>query len=757
MNEAFAKHMNEEQAEAKLAELRRKGWSCLRLARSEVQIEFTTTLLNSMLAQGLPQAIRASEDMFATVNYDLNSRTCTVRIGFDHRSRSALELFKELLRAAKEQCLSVASSALHNDFPQEAQIFIADLTSYNEPNCAKKLSEQNKAKLKHSKELAEKYAPLGLLASQQGKSAQDEVLEHGGLCVFHDWKAVEHRAIALELDPDDSATWAKLEEDLAEAKRDTLNFLHIEVADSRPSVRSLLDWISNKKEKHTSWLSNLFGGAKKSDSRVSPSAPVTPLPSVLTKTLLADEWWPAIKEGRVDDVRRLLAGGMNPNASNDGWPLYIASNAGHAEVVTLLLEAGANVNAVNKDGCTALTGASIQGQTQVVKLLLTAGANVNTIGPAGFTAITLAADKGHAKVVKLLLEAGANVNAGKEATPTPLYMASMRGHPEVVKLLLDVGAIANLSSSDRSDLLATALSNGHIEVVKLLEAAEEIVKEPQATPVSAPPPLQPVLDKVLHHRPMNYYYADVDNQPIGPCTEKNLRQHHQQGTIHDNSWVIVEGEAEWKSYESLFSLPVDIGGKSADTSEALVGRVKEAIRIRNEGGRRWPEAEDLLKQVVSKCPNYTEAKFQLAHLWTSGARNKHLIGTSYTTEGDTQSIEHMFSSVDGLLKDVMQAEPGHPGPYYCYACWACLPLKESYSNMQKFYKEAQSRDAQTDPLYYVIHLDVGLAASKRGDRPQAVDAFYWAQRTGEAGDTAPGAEPAYTFWLEAKGRDGKPV
>jgi hypothetical protein len=128
MNEAFAKHMGEEQAERKLSELRQEGWSCLRLVRSEVPVEFTSPLMDAMLAQSLPQAIRASEDMFATVNYNLNSRTCTIRIGLNHRCGSAVELFKRLLSVAKTQGLCVESSLDQNELPQELRTCVAELS-----------------------------------------------------------------------------------------------------------------------------------------------------------------------------------------------------------------------------------------------------------------------------------------------------------------------------------------------------------------------------------------------------------------------------------------------------------------------------------------------------------------------------------------------------------------------------------------------------------------------------------------------------
>jgi len=60
--------------------------------------------------------------------------------------------------------------------------------------------------------------------------------------------------------------------------------------------------------------------------------------------------------GKVEEVRALLAAGANVNATegNDVTPMYMASQQGHADLVKLLLAAGANVNAACIDGTTPL-------------------------------------------------------------------------------------------------------------------------------------------------------------------------------------------------------------------------------------------------------------------------------------------------------------------------------------------------------------------------------------------------------------------
>ena len=70
-----------------------------------------------------------------------------------------------------------------------------------------------------------------------------------------------------------------------------------------------------------------------------------------------------------------------------------------------------------------------------IRKLIEAGANVNVINKYGATPLYVASSAGHTEVVKLLLEAGADVNKGMTDIFTPLFIASSNGHTGIVKLL----------------------------------------------------------------------------------------------------------------------------------------------------------------------------------------------------------------------------------------------------------------------------------------------------------------------------------
>ena len=86
---------------------------------------------------------------------------------------------------------------------------------------------------------------------------------------------------------------------------------------------------------------------------------------------------------------------------------------------------------------TPLSWAAENGYETVVKLLIENGAAVDSVNKNGQTPLSLAAEDGHEIVVKLLIENGAVVDLADKWDLTPLSYATKNGHEAVVKLLME--------------------------------------------------------------------------------------------------------------------------------------------------------------------------------------------------------------------------------------------------------------------------------------------------------------------------------
>lgn len=92
-------------------------------------------------------------------------------------------------------------------------------------------------------------------------------------------------------------------------------------------------------------------------------------------------------------------------------PLHIASRLGNVDIVMLLLQHGADLDAITKDMYTPLHIAAKEGQDEVAAVLLEHGANNTAATKRGFTPLHLAAKYGNIKVAKLLIQKDAPVDA----------------------------------------------------------------------------------------------------------------------------------------------------------------------------------------------------------------------------------------------------------------------------------------------------------------------------------------------------------
>jgi uncharacterized protein len=172
-------------------------------------------------------------------------------------------------------------------------------------------------------------------------------------------------------------------------------------------------------------------------------------------------------------VRKLLDAGADVNATQvDGMTaLHWAVYNDDAATARMLVRAGATVNAPNQYGVPPLSLASTNGNADLVKLLLEAGANAKATLPGGETVLMTAARAGNLDTVKALLARGADPNARERSDQTALMWAAAEGHAAVVRVLIDGGADIRAKVESGFTPLLFAVREGQIEVARtLLEA-----------------------------------------------------------------------------------------------------------------------------------------------------------------------------------------------------------------------------------------------------------------------------------------------
>lgn len=121
-----------------------------------------------------------------------------------------------------------------------------------------------------------------------------------------------------------------------------------------------------------------------------------------------------------------------PSAPAD---IYLAAKEGRLEKVRSLIAEGADINAVNAQGRSALMSAVYKRNRRIVRELLVEGADVNTVDAMGRTALMMAVIVGDHEIVQMLIDAGADVSVEDKGKNTAITLAERKDDKKLEKLL----------------------------------------------------------------------------------------------------------------------------------------------------------------------------------------------------------------------------------------------------------------------------------------------------------------------------------
>jgi|GEM_PF-2560460 hypothetical protein len=159
---------------------------------------------------------------------------------------------------------------------------------------------------------------------------------------------------------------------------------------------------------------------------------------------------------------------VNKACSDNETPLHVAAREGFTDIVIDLLNAGANIDALNDSHESSLLRSTRSGYENTVKILLQRGADPDVADKHAFTPLYVAVSKENQALVQLLLSGNANVNKKSYLGNSPLHKAVQNGNQKIVELLLARGADVNARNSQYKTPFHEAITGRQYNVIETL-------------------------------------------------------------------------------------------------------------------------------------------------------------------------------------------------------------------------------------------------------------------------------------------------
>ncbi|RQO35946.1 hypothetical protein DBR37_06235 [Herminiimonas sp. KBW02] len=187
----------------------------------------------------------------------------------------------------------------------------------------------------------------------------------------------------------------------------------------------------------------------------------------------------AAEEGDLAQLRVLLAAGVDINATNrqGRTAITLASLKQHYACVECLIAAGADINKQDQTCFNPFLLACLNNDLRLLRIVLPAQPDLNRLSRFGGVGLTPACEKGHLDIVReLLLHTEINVNHTNFVGWTPLLEAIILNdggskQQEIVRLLLEHGANPHMTDMWGKTPLFLAREKGYEEIAQLLIAA----------------------------------------------------------------------------------------------------------------------------------------------------------------------------------------------------------------------------------------------------------------------------------------------
>ncbi|XP_055944745.1 serine/threonine-protein phosphatase 6 regulatory ankyrin repeat subunit B-like [Argiope bruennichi] len=275
---------------------------------------------------------------------------------------------------------------------------------------------------------------------------------------------------------------------------------------------------------------------------------------------------------------------------------------GHAEIVTYLIDCGADVNTVSRDGTTALKLAVQRNRKDIVSILIKNNAEINAEIERDF--LLSAITSGHEDMVEYFLTRNpACCESGTEWYESPLHTAVLFGHLNIVKKLLQLQKTKDINAKNElfETPLHTATMNSYCEIARLLllNGADPNVRDPFSP-----------LDMAIR-----------------------IGDYEMVETLINNGANITQQDADGNS-----TIELAIFSKNLDIMERLLERSKFDINLKGRSGHTLLHyaaisgSLQLVKHLVAKGATFNSRD-------SSGAKPIHLA----TWEGHQDIVEYFLN------------------------------------------------------------------------------------------------------------------
>lgn len=186
----------------------------------------------------------------------------------------------------------------------------------------------------------------------------------------------------------------------------------------------------------------------------------------------------AAKQNNATLIAQLLKDGAQIDARDDSGAtaLLVATHANAVDAAKVLIDAGADVNAKDNIHDSPYLYAGARGHLDILNMTLAHGADLKSTNRFGGTALIPASERGHVDTVRTLIEAGVDVDHVNNLHWTALLEAVILGdgtdrYRQIVALLVDAGADVNLADGSAVTPLQHARQAGYQDIETVLRNA----------------------------------------------------------------------------------------------------------------------------------------------------------------------------------------------------------------------------------------------------------------------------------------------